>query len=50
MIALPRPLQYPLHQSKGSLDPFRFNMFMRDLLAEHGHDITWMSGELNIQV
>ena len=37
-------------QAKGFLDPFRFNMLMRDLLAEHGHDITWMSGVLNIQV
>ncbi|DBA95156.1 TPA: hypothetical protein ACH3X1_015709 [Trebouxia sp. C0004] len=36
-------------QAKGSLDPFRFNMLMRDLLAEHGHDITWMSGVLYIQ-
>ncbi len=37
-------------QAQGSLDPYRFNMLMRDLLAEHSHDITWMSGVLNIQV
>ncbi|KAA6427019.1 MAG: hypothetical protein FRX49_03343 [Trebouxia sp. A1-2] len=36
-------------QAKGSLDPFRFNMLMRDLLSEHGRDITWMSGVLIIQ-
>ncbi len=37
-------------QTQGFIDPYRFNMFMSDLLAEHASDITRMSGVLNIQV
>ena len=37
-------------QVEGSLDPYCFNMFMGDLLAEHGKDIKCMKGILNIQV
>ena len=37
-------------QAEAALDPYRFNMFMADLLAEHGKQITHMAGTLNIQV
>lgn len=48
-VAASAPIAAITVQAEGSLDPFRFNMLMRDLLVEHGHDITWMSGVLNIQ-
>lgn len=32
------------------IDPYRFNMFMSDLLAERGSDIKQMHGVLSIQV
>ena len=32
------------------IDPYRFNMFMSDLLAERGSDIKQMHGILSIQV
>lgn len=32
------------------IDPYRFNMFMSDLLAERGSDIKHMHGILSIQV
>ena len=35
---------------QGSIDPYRFNMFMSDLLAERGSDIKQMHGILSIQV
>lgn len=47
--ALTAPIAAITVQAQGSLDPFRFNMLMRDLLAEHGPDITWMKGVLTIQ-
>ena len=34
----------------GPIDPYRFNMFMADLLAERGNDIKRMSGVLSVQV
>ena len=34
----------------GPIDPYRFNMFMADLLAERGSDIKRMSGVLSVQV
>ena len=34
----------------GPIDPYRFNMFMSDLLAERGSDIKQMHGILSIQV
>ncbi len=34
----------------GPIDPYRFNMFMSDLLAERGSDIKQMHGVLSIQV
>lgn len=34
----------------GPIDPYRFNMFMADLLAERGTDIKRMSGNLCVQV
>ena len=37
-------------QTEAALDPYRFNMFMADLLAEHGKQITHMAGTLNVQV
>ncbi|DBA96680.1 TPA: hypothetical protein ACH3X1_015531 [Trebouxia sp. C0004] len=33
----------------GAIDPYRFNMFMSDLLAERGSDIKQMHGTLSIQ-
>ena len=37
-------------QLQGPIDPYRFNMFMADLLAERGCDIKRMYGVLSIQV
>lgn len=37
-------------QAEAALDPYRFNMFMADLLSEHGKQITHMAGTLNVQV
>ena len=37
-------------QVQGPIDPYRFNMFMADLLAERGSDIKRMSGVLCVQV
>ena len=34
----------------GPIDPYRFNMFMADLLAERGSDIKRMTGVLSVQV
>ena len=34
----------------GLIDPYRFNMFVADLLAERGRDIKRMSGVLSVQV
>jgi len=36
--------------TNGAIDPYRFNMFMSDLLAERGSDIKQMHGTLSIQV
>lgn len=35
---------------QGPIDPYRFNLFMSDLLAERGSDIKQMHGILSIQV
>ncbi|DBA65847.1 TPA: hypothetical protein ACH3X2_002878 [Trebouxia sp. C0005] len=35
--------------TNGAIDPYRFNMFMSDLLAERGSDIKQMHGTLSIQ-
>lgn len=35
--------------ANGAIDPYRFNMFMSDLLAERGSDIKQMQGTLSIQ-
>ena len=37
-------------KAEAALDPHRFNMFMMDLLAEHGNHISHMSGTLHMQV
>ena len=37
-------------QLQGPIDPYRFNMFMADLLAERGSDIKRMYGVLTVQV
>lgn len=46
----PEAVETVTASTNGAIDPYRFNMFMSDLLAERGSDIKQMHGTLSIQV
>ncbi|KAL0049418.1 hypothetical protein WJX82_001832 [Trebouxia sp. C0006] len=45
----PAAVETVIVSTNGAIDPYRFNMFMSDLLAERGSDIKQMHGTLGIQ-
>lgn len=45
----PEAVETVTASTNGAIDPYRFNMFMSDLLAERGSDIKQMHGTLSIQ-
>lgn len=50
LVAEPEPQLNVSIEVVGLIDPYRFNMFVADLLAERGSDIKRMSGVLSVQV